>query len=374
MEFVNTFEQHHEQPDISLEQYTKKKRLQLGEEITNYKKIYLDTNYWLELRNTILGRPKNNYFVKLLELLRNGVKVGKLICPISDENYYEILQQTDPVTLNASANLIDDLSKGIVLLSTEERIQSEILYFIRSLTNNKTYIHHPNVFVWSKVSYVFGVFHPKSISSSPEEELVIQKAFFDQMWSISLMEMLETIGIENILTMPRYNDISNKLNESKIQYAHENNSFKQLYLSELAGELDFFQYLFEDALIYIFEEKNGHRPTIAEVQEADSGKKFANSVYHIFEKNKLGTYFPSLVINAGLHASVRQNVNRKFKKNDFSDFRHAQAAIPYFDCMFTEHSLRDLVSRKNIAFDKKYNCNVLSDPSLAVECVTKIIN
>lgn len=372
MKFVNTFEKHRQEPNISLEEYTKGLRLQLGEEIKRYKKIYLDTKYWLELRNVILGRQINKNFVKLLELLHNGVKAGKLICPISDENFYEILLQSDPSTLSASASLIDDLSRGVALLSAEERIKFEILYFIHSSTKGKNSVCHPDIFVWLKVSCIYGASHPTSTPFSPEEELVIQKAFFDQMWSLSLTDMIKVIGMENILSMPKYNDISEKLNKNKIMYANENNSFKQLFLSEIAGVIDLFQPLFEDALVYLFEKEKGYRPATEEVDATNSGKQIANLIYHAFKKNKLGNYFPSLVIGAGLHASVRQDVNRKFKANDMSDFHHAQAAIPYFDYFFTEHSLRDLVSRSNIGFDKKYNCKVLSDPGQAVECVTKI--
>lgn len=372
MKFVDTFEKHRQEPNIPLEEYAKGLRLQLGEEFNSYKKIYLDTKYWLALRDVILGRQENKNFIKLLELLHNGVKAGKFICPISDENFYEILLQSDPSTLIASTKLIDDLSRGVALLSAEERIIFETLYFIRRLSMDTNSVYHPDFLVWSKVSYICGTSYPTSTQFSAEEELVIQKAFLDQMWSLDLTDMIEIIGMESILTMPKYADISEKLNECKIKYANENNSFKQLFLSEIAGVIDLFQYQFEDVLVYLFEKEKGYKPTVEEFEATNSGKQIANMIYHAFKKNKLGNYFPSIVIGAGLYASVRQDVNRKFDPNDMSDFRHAQAALPYFDHFFTDHGLRDLVSRSNIEFDKKYNCNVLSDPILAVECLAKI--
>ncbi len=74
MKFTDTFGKHRQEPNISLEEYTKGLRLQLGEKFNSYKKIYLDTKYWLELRDVILRRQENKNFVKLLELLHNGVK------------------------------------------------------------------------------------------------------------------------------------------------------------------------------------------------------------------------------------------------------------------------------------------------------------
>lgn len=368
---VNTIENHRQEPNKTLVEYTKSLRIQLGEDINNCKKIYLDTNYWLELRDVILKRQKNINFMNLLELLRKGVKAEKLLCPISDENFYEILQQSDPSTLKASAVLIDELSKGVSLLSTQERIQFEILYFIHRSVKGANSVYYPDIFVWSKVSYILGAVHPTSTPFPHEEELAIQKSFFDHMWSISFSEMIEVMGMENILNMPRFNDISEEINEGKIKYANENDSFKQLFLSEIAGVIDLYRPLFKDALVYLFEKETGRKPSAEEVKAAKPGV-IANSIYHLFNKNKLGEYFPSLIIGAGLHASIRQDINRKFKTNDMSDFRHAQAALPYFNYFFTEHSLRDLVSRKNIRFDKKYNCEVLSDPFQAVECVSRI--
>ncbi len=280
--------------------------------------------------------------------------------------------QSDPSTLITSSRLIDDLSQGVALISAEERIIFEILYFIHRLSKSKNSVYNPDLLVWSKVSYICGTYHPTPTQFSAEEELVIQKAFLDQMWSLDLTDMIEVIGMENILTMPRYSDISEKLNERKIKYANENNSFKQLFLSEIAEVIDLYQYQFENVLVYLFEKEKGYKPTAVEFEATNSGKQLANMIYHAFKKNKLGNYFPSIVIGAGLCASVRQDVARKFDSNDMSDFRHAQAALPYFDYFFTEHNLRDLVSRSNIEFDKKYNCNVLSDPVLAVECLTKI--
>jgi hypothetical protein len=368
---VRSLEKHQLEPNKTLDEYAKGLRVQLGENIKNCQKIYLDTNYWLELRDVILQRQKNTKFVYLLELLRNGAEEGKLICPISDENFYEILQQSDQKTLSASTILIDELSKGISLISAEERIRLEILYFVNRNVYGEASVYPHDTFVWSKVSYIFGMMHPSFSALSTKEELIFQKSFLDHMWSISFSEMIEVIGMENILYMPKFRDISKEINENKIKYAHQNNSFKQLFLSEIAGVVDLYRPLFEEALAYLYEKETGQKPSSDEIKIANPGKA-ANSIYHLFRKNKLGDFFPTLIIGAGLHASVRHDLKRKFKSNDMSDFRHAQAALPYYNCFFTEHSLRDLVTRKNIRFDSKYNCDVSSDPSDALQSVKKI--
>ncbi|MBF0376257.1 MAG: hypothetical protein HQK72_02125 [Desulfamplus sp.] len=374
MNFIDTFEKHRTEPHISLDVYSKVLRLQLGNDLKTVKKIYLDTNYWLELRNAALGHAKNVIFSDLLKSLINKVECGNIICPISDENYYEILKQTDPDTLQVSAKLIDELSKGVALLGPEERVQFEILYFIQSAIYGEQSVYSPDEFIWTKVVFTYGTQHPHNSVFSPEEQLVIQKAFLDQMWTMSFCDMVNTMGIDQIRKMPRFKDITPQLNKDKVTHAHENNSFKQLFLSEIAGVLDCYKPLFEDAMIYLFEKEYGHKPTDEEIKKTDSGKSIANVIYNLFKMNKLGKYFPSVVIGAGLYASVRQDIQRKFKFNDMSDFRHAQAALPYFDYFFTENSLRDLIKRNNLRFDKQYSCIVESNPCEAVTLLKQIGN
>ena len=147
MRFIDTFRKHRNQSHVSLDEYTRRLRLQLGSEIKDIKKIYLDTNYWLELRDADLCRSRKESFINLLSLLKNAVKSGKVICPISDENFYEILLQSDPKTLKASIRLIDELSRGVALISTNERIQFEVLSFLHSTRKGKEAVYKADEFI-----------------------------------------------------------------------------------------------------------------------------------------------------------------------------------------------------------------------------------
>ena len=339
----------------------------LGNKIAGCKKIYLDTKYWLLLRDASIGRQKARDVAELLTVLRSGVQEKRIVCPISEDIFLEVLNQSDTGTLYETSNLIDALSRGISILSEQERIGFETLYFIRKTIDGEDSVHSPDVLVWTKLAYVLGAIHPTSTPFSPQDELVVQKAFFDKMWTISLSQMIENMGKEAISRIPRLNDLSTVLNEGKIRYAHENKSFKQLFLSELAGVLDLCIPIFEETMVYLFEKEKGYKPIANEVESNNPGKQIANAIYNLFRKNKLQVYFPTLVIGAGLHASVRWDVKRKFKKNDLHDLRHAQTALPYFDFFFTEHSLKDLVTRSHVGFDKKYDCEVISHPNEALK-------
>jgi hypothetical protein len=108
-------------------------------------------------------------------------------------------------------------------------------------------------------------------------------------------------------------------------------------------------------------QKTGNKVSQEERQNPEAGK-VVNVIYNLFKLGKLGTFFPSFIVEAGLHDSVRNDLPRKYKTNDLSDFRHAKAALPYFDAFFTEKSLKNMVCASNLSLDKKYSCEVLCKP------------
>ena len=69
MRIVNTIARHKAEPDKSLEAYLKERHLELGRSIKHRKKIYLDTKYWLILRDSKLGRSNHSEVANLLDLL-----------------------------------------------------------------------------------------------------------------------------------------------------------------------------------------------------------------------------------------------------------------------------------------------------------------
>lgn len=130
MEFVDTLSHHLQTPGVSLQSHLRQKQLDLARDNRAAKKVYLDTKFWLLLRDARLGRHSDSDIVDLLRLLQGGVEHGKLICPISADTFIEVFRQTDRVTLRTTIGLIDDLSKGIAILLLMDRISLEVHHFI----------------------------------------------------------------------------------------------------------------------------------------------------------------------------------------------------------------------------------------------------
>lgn len=373
MRFVDTFGKHRNEPGKSLDAYLKERRLALGTSIADRHKIYLDTKYWLLLRDYRLGRSENPAIARLSFLLEDGVRSGKLICPMSADIFLEILKQTDPVTLKCSVELIDTLSKGVSVLAPEERGQMELLHFVQKTLFSEANCHSPEVFVWTKLAYALGFTAPHDNRFSPEEELVIQKGFLDQMWEASLADMIDTIGINAIREMPRMPDISEHLNMGKFAHASENDSFEAVFLSEIAGILDILKPGFGEMFAYLYESLGG-AATKKEISASDGPQQFANLIYHGFRLKRFSTELPSIRIPATLQAAIRWDLNRKYRPTDMHDIRHAEVALPYFDTFLTERSLRHLLTRTDLGLDRLYGCTVTSDPNRAVEEVEKVVS
>ena len=83
---------------MNFEEYAKQSRLKLGESIKNRKKIYLDTNYWVELCNLSLREEheeKDRIISDIFSTCKNLVERKIAIFPISYRIFREILKQKD---------------------------------------------------------------------------------------------------------------------------------------------------------------------------------------------------------------------------------------------------------------------------------------
>jgi len=372
MKIVNTLHQHIQKPGESVEAYARRKRIELGRDIQFTPKVYLDTKFWVFLRDARMGRPSSDHVVKLVQLLEALVSKRLVVCPISLDTFVEMFHQTDPKTLSVTAQLVDDLSMGVAMLTLDERIRLEVFHFVREKTIGAGSVYSPNELVWTKMANVWGFMMPSCDVFPADLDTVMQKAFVDQMWSITLADMLDQLGPKAVSSIPRFNDIAPKLNQGKFAHLDDCSSFKQLFFSELAGILEEYKPVFKDLMTYIYEADTGQRPTADELSADDSGRMLANLIYHAFRQNKINTELPSFHVYAGLHAAVRWDTKRKYKPNDLHDFHHLVAAVPYCDYFLTENSLRHLVRDKNLNLSALFRCQTFSDASDAVATLSQL--
>lgn len=343
----------------SFEDYARAKRVQLGKSIEGVKKIYLDTKFWVDLCDVSLGKKSDTVLEQMELTCKELVTTNKAIFPISYRIFHEVLKQTDEKSLKKTACLIDQLSKGITILSENERFDDELRYFIHSQSNNGE-LFEPSVFVWNKMPYVLGRVNPDFEAFNPEENEEIQKRFFDHMWNISLSDMIDTMGMDAVRSWPKGDDISKELTLGKQKAVNENKTLHATYMSEIAGILDVNHERIREMLWYSFVQSQPDQGQDEEEKDKTDVQPFLNLIYNAFDQNKMKFLLPSWDVIAKLHAVIRWDTNRLYKANDLDDIGHSMTALPYFDYFFTERSFASLI--KQIGYDTKYSCVVASSP------------
>lgn len=340
----------------STENYIKQKRLDLYNSIKTTKKIYLDTNYWIKLRDA--EKKGNSTDKELLDKLKELVRQKKCVIPISEITFWEILKQSDFKTLKDSAILIDAFSQGISLITDDERRRLEFLVYWRKKQNKSTY--ESVELVWTKLSMNL------LYNNLPQpEQFDLKIKFIEFIESITFFDMISIMEENNDYKPFVFKDNVDFLNEAKEKYKDQNRSFKQLFLSELGGYIDCFKDSLNETMEEMYYYDNGKRITEIEKSERDQNG-LTDMMYNLFKLNKVTTEFPTFSILPELSASIRWNKSRKYVDgNDTIDFLHATSALPYFDFFFTEKELRTIISQQKL--DINYNCIVESDINKVLE-------
>lgn len=364
-----SFEFHRRHPEISIDQYVKAKALELAESIQGLEKIYLDKRFWVLLRDAHMGRSKIQAADELLGKIRSAVTSGKVLCPISESVFLELLKQQDLTTRQATAELIDEFSHGITLVPYEQRVAQELVSVIAVPTPNGPQYHEPKDLVWSKLSYVLGVVHPSEAALPPEEELVIQKSFFDHMWQIPLVEVLSYLEDGADFPPEKFGETAGKLNELNRNHQDEVKNFKQVYLDEIRGALSLFMHVSRMWSENEYERVSGVSAACSDDERQEREQKWHTVFGNLVTKRTVALRLPSLHVSALCHAAVRWDKGRKLVANDFYDFHHAAAAVGYCRAFMTEKPLRSLLQQKHLQLANDYPCVVIADINEAVEWV-----
>lgn len=314
------------------------------------KKIYLDTKYWVDFCDIALGKREDKIIWEIYLRLKHGVASNKLICPISQRTYIEILNQTDNKSLQKSAEIIDELGLSTCIIPEDDLIRMELEYFLLKSLDKKEY-NHKNLPVLDVIMNVLGLVVPTSKEKGYEW---IQKAYIDQAYSTSFSEMVKKIGANPQSKIYSLEDF----NRNKKIYSSDYKTLPQLYLLEIKGAIDAYKsIIFETFSVFM---KNRARSLGIKVEGVSENEltPILNIMYYAFEKGTMDNDFAWLDVYAMMHAKLRWNTTQKYKHNDFNDIAHAAYALPYSDCFFTERSLHNMIGESK--YDKKYKCTVAS--------------
>lgn len=189
-----SFERHRAEPHVSVEAHVRRLRLALAGSVAERSVVYLDTRYWIFLRDAALKCPQQLAHLELLSALRERVAAGRAFCPLSAATFLELLKQTIPESRRVVAEIVDELSLGVALCDEYERMTREIGYLLskRSAGDRLPPIQST---VWVRLPYVLGAYYPSGTPFGAADELVMQKAFTDHLWDRSLTDIVMTLDV-----------------------------------------------------------------------------------------------------------------------------------------------------------------------------------
>ena len=367
---MNTIWEHQKSPQVTFLEYVRRSEIRLGESIAHREPIYLDTKFWILMRDASQGRERSNAIV-LLTFLKQAVNEGKVFCPISSALFVELMRQESLPSRIETAKIIDDLSLGITIVGFKERTTLEIDHLIRSTAdlNSDHSIHHA---VWRKVGYVLGISNVQNSAIDPKIDLAGQKAFFDHVCTMSLQDILKGIG-EEWTSEENPTAFASRMNEQIAGHAQELRTFKQAYDAEVRGVVDDVGDSVLDVVRSIARE---HRQRITEMddgQQKAAKNRWKNLIYLTLVQDKARHFLPTLHIRSSLYASLRWDKRRIFRPNDLWDFSHAEVGLGYCSAFFTDKSLHSMITEKHLGLDALYECHVGSSVEHAIEYVSGIL-
>ena len=353
---------------MTIDQHVKRRQIELAQRIRGVKKIYLDTRFWIIARDASQGTDSRPAAIELARLLRGGVATGRVVCPISESSFAEVLKQAPtPTRRLASAALIDELSGGVSITTSRSRVGTEIAHFFYRNSGQKN-LHDLQDLVWTRLSYATGYLHPALDTLDAAAALQIQKEVLDTIWSKPLVEVMPTIGADAMVEEVKSLAALAQRQDAQIKaHAVELVSFEQTYRDEVRGALDAAESSIADVLGGMAE-RAGFKPVPPGSAEQKEIAIIARNLLAVaFEKGLAQDTLRTIHAQASLHAGLRWNKRTTFNANHFYDFEHAAAAVAYCDAFFTEGFLSNLINARHMRLDTVNNCRTTNDLKCAVD-------
>ena len=354
----------------AVDQDYRERRLELGKSMLTRQRVYLDTCFWIRLRDLEPGDPERDSLASLLKSLIDGVESGRIICPIEGSHLIELFKQNDPVSRERTVHLMDRLSQGNCLAPPEDRRKIELMHFLRKHTGtDSSQLYEPRELVWTRVADIFGSPVPDKPSWTAQQRRDVQAGFQAYLWGQGVRDVMSILRWTAQPPMPDLTSLVKALNEEKVEASNQERSIEALLRSELAGGLDALADVLRDPLVYPYSSKTGREPSASERMDTTLARQLARIIHDAYRKNTLGQQLPSLTIPARLHAAKRWDRSRKYRNNDIVDFWHAAAALPYCDVFVADNDLAALITSGTVQLDRLMECRVVSTAASAIEAI-----
>lgn len=344
--------------NVSAVDYSRARRILLGQSVTSKTRIYLDVKYWIYCRDAWLGKPAQPLHADIWIALCQLVDSGVAICPASYPVLVETLKQRDHDRRRATSAVVDRLSRHVAIRPLVELMDIELYHFYKAMTVGRNAVHPLDHLVWTFVGWVAGEIVPSHPGLSDVDNNTLHRWVFDRMANVSFSALVDSLAESDIgrFDTPAFYE---QLNQNASRHDDEVTSFGAVLASEVAGILDILRPRMADLFRHDYEQTTGNPAPIPDSPEVIKGvQMMVNLLYHAYRLKRLNTEFPAVHVGSGIHAAKRHR-RQPFRKGDHWDHEHAHAALAYCDAFLTERSLGSILSTSPLEYDRLYKCRVL---------------
>lgn len=332
-------------------------REQLARGLSETRLIYLDTNYWVRLRDAALGKGTPEA-VQLLEILRAMVRSREALCVSQLYSLLEVGKQEEN-SLRASADLLDELTEGVTIAAPDDILLWECAEFAGTTLRRNGEV---GVFPWTKVGQIHNSAPPSSMPGpiTPAQRAVLLKALIDATWNMTFSYVFQQFDW----------DTKNRLRfeletEVLLQVAARKAERQAKGLTLHSARSEAFADLFSSQAIPLLAQflqrwPLGSNNTGSPVDLEQDLATIQSTALKAFEERSLGKSLPGLAIHSDLYALYETDRQRRKPQttNDWFDSCHAAVALPYCDLFLTERHLAHRLCHLLHA-DVEFECEVI---------------
>lgn len=342
--------------DLDVAAYRKLYRNVLLNGLRHTKLLYLDTNYWVRLRDAELGSGEPAA-VQLLQTLRAMVRSREILCVSHLHSLLEIGKQKE-ASLRVTASLLDELTEGVVVASPADLRAWECAEFIGAKLGLRLL---DDQCAWTKVGQIHHHQLPSQMPgpATKADRDVILKSLIDALWNASFEHIFgqfewETKARLDASIEPK---VLAQIEARKQKQAAIGLSREQIRLHEFSQVVHReLRPVFMDQM-FTWHIQHGFPEGFAAISR--HLQAVLDAAVNEFKAGTLGRLLPSMSIPVELYTLYEMDNRKKepITNNDCVDWSHAAAALPYCDMFLTERYLAHQL--RHVRADQQFGCEVI---------------
>jgi hypothetical protein len=353
---VRDFAWYRAQSDIPLDIHMRAVRRSAGERAMSRRRIYLDQKYWIYCRDAASGKPQKPEHTEIWTQLVRLAGAGAIVCPVFYSVYAETMKLEHRSRFEV-ARVVDALSAGVSIRQPAESRVAEVSHFVWQRLFGCKSLEPLGYYGFVPHCHILGEMVPSDTGLPKDDEVAVQKACYDLQSGATWQELMG-LHADRGPTRHDDSDFQHQQTEQAAAHRHEFKTYDQAFSIELDGVAD----LLEQDLQAFAQDLFRQRKLISIDEPPCSPRDLTRNVAAIIvsglKMKRISTELPTTHIPASIHAAVRFK-NKKYRKNDSHDFKHATAALGYCNAFFTEKALARLLTTPPLSFDQLYRCQVL---------------